>query len=82
MSNTPIPFNESARLKALQNLEILDTPAEPSYDEIVELVAQICEVPIALISLIDESRQWFKAKVGLDVDETAREFSCWAHVIM
>ncbi|MGJ8653895.1 MAG: GAF domain-containing sensor histidine kinase [Opitutaceae bacterium] len=82
MLHTPIPFNESARLKALQDLEILDTPPEPSYDEIVELVAQICEVPIALISLIDHSRQWFKAKVGLDVDETAREFSFCAHCIM
>lgn len=82
MSLTPIPFNEKARIRELHSLKILDTPAEQSYDELVQLAAQICEVPIALISLIDDTRQWFKAKVGLDVDETSREVSFCAHCIM
>ncbi len=70
------------RLKALRALGILDTPREPKYDAIVELVAEICEAPIAVINLIDESRQWFKAEVGLGVRETPLVTSLCAHVIL
>lgn len=70
------------RLAALQRLEILDTPREEVYDEVVELVSDLCDVPIAVINLIDEHRQWFKAEVGLGVRETPLETSICAHVIL
>lgn len=61
--------NEAARLEALQQYQILDTAPEPAFDDLVFLAAQSCDTPIALINLIDSNRQWFKAKVGLDVQE-------------
>ena len=57
----PVPANESARPEALKEYHILDTKAERSYDDITALAAHICEVPIAVISLVDQSRQWFKS---------------------
>lgn len=60
---------ESARVEALYNYQILDTPPEPAFDDLVFLAAQICGTPIALINLVDTNRQWFKAKIGLDVPE-------------
>ena len=60
---------ESARVEALYNYQILDTPPEPAFDDLVFLAAQICGTPIALINLVDTNRQWFKAKIGLDVQE-------------
>ncbi|MGJ8640421.1 MAG: GAF domain-containing sensor histidine kinase [Opitutaceae bacterium] len=73
MTLTPAPFNESVRQKVLKDMEILDTPSEHSYDELVELVAQICDAPIALISLGDKSGHWLKAKIGLDPEQSVRE---------
>lgn len=67
--------NEAARLENLKQYQILDTPAEECYDRIVNLAAQLFQVPIAAISLIDETRQWFKAQTGLGVRETPREWS-------
>ena len=61
------------RLKALAELEVLDTLPEQAYDDIVKIAAQICGVPIALVSLVDEKRQWFKAKLGLEAEQTPRE---------
>jgi len=76
------PSEEALRLKALKSYSILDTPAEQSYDDIVRLAAHICNVPVALVTLIDEDRQWFKAKVGLDVMETPRGISFCARAIL
>lgn len=77
----PKPENEAARLQALREFEILDSSEEIEFDEIVALASQICESEISLISLIDESRQWFKAKVGLASDETSRDIAFCAHAI-
>jgi PAS domain S-box-containing protein len=82
MSNPPLPSNEEARLKALRGAHLLDTPPEQIFDSIVARAAEICEVPIALISLLDEHRQWFKSKVGLDVTETARDLAFCSYTIL
>ncbi|WP_040697574.1 GAF domain-containing protein [Nodosilinea nodulosa] len=73
---------EKARLEALRQYNILDTPPEHSYDDITSLAAFICDVPIALISLVDAERQWFKSRVGLAVQETSRDVSFCAHTIL
>ena len=75
------PMNEMERLDALHKLRILDTPAEKSYDDIVQLASRICEAPISAVSLIDSDRQWFKAKIGVDVSETPRNVSFCSHVV-
>ncbi|MBO1519825.1 hybrid sensor histidine kinase/response regulator [Oceanisphaera pacifica] len=76
-----LPANEAERLALLHELKILDTPAEPAFDQLMELTAQVLQVPIALVSLIDTNRQWFKAKVGLDACETGRDISFCGHVV-
>lgn len=73
---------QNERLAALRHLNILDTPREARYDSIVELAAELCDAPIAVINLIDEKRQWFKAEVGLGVRETPIETSLCSHVIL
>jgi hypothetical protein len=78
----PIPQNEAARLAALAEYHILDTAAEQVYDELTELAANICQVPIATISLVDRSRQWFKARMGLHQEETSRDIAFCAHTIL
>jgi len=77
----PAKHTEARRLKVLWQYEILDTVPEEVFDDLTELAARICEAPIALISLIDEDRQWFKAKVGVTVKETSRDISFCAHAI-
>jgi hypothetical protein len=77
-----IPTQEAARLEVLRQYRILDTPSESSYDDITALAAYICDVPIALISLVDADRQWFKSTVGLEVRETSRDVSFCAHAIL
>jgi GAF domain-containing protein len=78
---TPILQNEKKRLKVLWQYEVLDTVPEEVFDNLTELAARICEAPIALISLVDEKRQWFKSKFGVDVNETSRNISFCAHAI-
>lgn len=75
------PEQEQARLAELRSFEVLDTDPDPVFDELVELAVEICGTPIGLISLIDETRQWFKAKIGLEVCETARNVSFCRHAL-
>lgn len=77
-----LPDNEARRLKTLRGYDVLDTPSEQAYDDLTLLAAQICQTPTALVSLLDENRQWFKSKVGLSVAETLRDFSFCAHAIL
>lgn len=77
----PLPDNEHARLLALESLRVLDTPREPAFDDLAWLAGQICEAPVCLISLVDDSRQWFKSRVGIELKETAREYAFCAHAL-
>jgi len=81
MNGTPQPSNEAQRLTALRRYQVLDTQPEESFDAIVRLTAQICKTPISLITLVDEARQWFKARVGLDLTQTPRDIAFCAHAI-
>lgn len=67
--------NEASRLAALQCYQILDTGPEDSFDDLTALAAQICDAPIALVSLIDANRQWFKSRVGVEAAETSRDIA-------
>ena len=73
--------DESARIQDLQSYKVLDTALEDEYDDLTRLISSICETPIALISLIDEDRQWFKSRYGLSVCETPRDISYCGHAI-
>lgn len=73
--------DEAARLKALHAYHILDTDPEQVFDDLTLLASQVCGTPIALITLVDENRQWFKSRIGIDVQETERSISFCAHVI-
>ena len=76
-----IPFDEALRLAALRSLEVLDTPAEERFDRLTRLAQHVFSVPIALVSLIDSDRQWFKSCQGLDASETPRNISFCGHAI-
>ena len=78
----PLPPDEAQRLASLRQYDILDTPPEAAFDDLTLLAAHICQTPIALLVLIDQDRQWFKAKVGVRLTETPREFAFCAHTIM
>lgn len=82
MSMLPVHRNEKERLAALHSYNILDTLSEEEFDRITALAAIICDAPISLISLIDDKRQWFKSKKGLDVTQTARDISFCQYAIM
>ncbi|WP_371998749.1 GAF domain-containing sensor histidine kinase (plasmid) [Tistrella mobilis] len=75
------PARERRRLAHLDRLGVLDTPPEPGFDRIVNIVADICQAPIVLVSLIDRDRQWFKARRGLDVSETPRDWAFCDHAL-
>ena len=81
MKISPIPSNESERLLALRELNILDTAAEKNFDDITLLASQICDTPISYISLLDKDRQWFKSSKGLSITETNRDISFCSHTI-
>jgi adenylate cyclase len=78
----PIPPNEASRLNALADYHILDSGPEEAFDDLTKLAAQICGCQIALVTLIDKERQWFKSRFGLKVTETPREQAFCAHAIM
>jgi GAF domain-containing protein len=77
-----LPSNEAERLAALKEYHILDTGTEQSYDDITALAAHICKVPIAMISLVDEVRQWFKSRLGVEQQQTPRAVAFCAHAIL
>ena len=78
----PLPANETERLRALRLYRILDSGTESAFDDFTKLAAAICDTPISLITLIDEQRQWFKSRVGLDAPETPRDVAFCAHAIL
>ncbi|MEO8343759.1 MAG: diguanylate cyclase, partial [Gallionella sp.] len=78
----PLPPNEVQRLAVLRGYAILDTPPEAAFDDLTVLAAQICQTPIALVTLVDESRQWFKAQIGVNITETSRDIAFCAHAIL
>lgn len=82
MQVAPIPANETERLAALHALLILDTPPEERFDKIVQFAAAEFDVPVAVITLLDAERQWFKARVGTEVCETGRDVSLCSHAIL
>ena len=81
MPAAPIPQNEASRLRTLQRYSVLDSLPEQELDDITELASFICDVPISLISLVDEDRQWFKSTVGLAAEQTDRSASFCAHIL-
>ncbi len=82
MLSAPLPANETERQQALESLDVLDTPADPYLDALTRLARDLFGVKTALISLIDNERQWFKSRQGLEVAETPRAVSFCAHAIL
>ncbi|WP_083886991.1 GAF domain-containing hybrid sensor histidine kinase/response regulator [Nodosilinea nodulosa] len=82
MHSAPLPPHEACRLQALDRYCILDTPPAEGFDNLTRLAAMICDAPMALISLIDQQRQWWKARLGIDATETSRDIAFCAHAIL
>jgi len=82
MISPKIPKDEVTRLKDVYNTQLLDTPEEKEFNEIVQLASDLCDTPISLITLLDADRQWFKARVGLEAKETSRDISFCGHAIL
>ncbi|OKS58533.1 GAF domain-containing protein [Pseudomonas syringae] len=77
----PYPINEEARLEFLRSLDVLDTASEETFDRFTRVLAELLQVPTALISLVEADKQWFKSKVGLDTCETSRDIAFCAHAL-
>jgi GAF domain-containing protein len=82
MTPPKTPKNEARRLEVLWKTDLLDTLPEEAFDDLTQLAASICGAPIATLTLVDEDRQWFKSKVGLSIQETARDISFCGHTIL
>jgi GAF domain-containing protein len=82
MTSAPIPANDAQRIEHLRSYQILDTAAEAKFDQLAFLASQLCETPVALITLVDEHRQWFKSSVGTAAKETPRQDAFCAHAIL
>ncbi len=82
MKEPSIPENEALRLATLKSLNVLDTPAEERFDRVTRMAKRMFRVPIALVSLVDEDRQWFKSAQGIDACQTPRNISFCGHAIL
>ena len=82
MKQPPLPPDESERLAVLHELQVLDTPPDPDFDHIAALAADVADTPIALLSLVDSDRQWFKARKGLEATQASRAVSFCGHAIL
>ena len=82
MTPAPIPADEGERLNALRDLLLLDTPPEERFDRLARFAAEQLDMPIALLTLVDGQRQWFKSRVGTDATETPRDISFCGHAIL
>ncbi|MES2829439.1 MAG: GAF domain-containing sensor histidine kinase [Bacteroidota bacterium] len=82
MSSFPVPDNENDRLRALESYQIMDTLPEIDLDELTQLASELCQTPVALVSLLDDHRQWFKSQFGIDAKETPKEQAFCSHAIL
>lgn len=82
MKKAKVPSNEKERLGTLKSYKILDTLPEEEYDALVKIASSICNVPVAVISFVDNERQWFKSKIGVEDSETPRDIAFCAHTIL
>src|SRR3954467_3940267 len=78
----PIPKDEPKRMATLRKYHILDTPPEEDFDNLATLAAHICDTPMALVTIIDSNRQWFKSRLGLAISETSRDVAFCAYAIL
>src|SRR4029077_14585547 len=81
-TKTQYPDNEVERLTALRRYQILDTPPEPAFDRIAEMAATLFQVPMAIVSLVDEDRVWFKSRLGIDPDHATRDAGLCSSAIL
>jgi len=82
MLSAPVPKNDEDRLTALRRYKVLDSDPERSFDDLTFLASFICQTPIALVSLVDKERQWFKSRIGFEAQETPRNMSFCGHAIL